>query len=417
VQGKAFPQLSGEPREVIIRFGEEPLSRNSTILALSTLSHVLVDSFTVAIAIILAEIFGRSGRYFSVGIILAFFTLATAIAEPAWGRLSDSIGRRGAIVSIGLVLSGFFFFSFSLIDPAGPHAVALFSAASFFTGLAAGTYHSVATTLLNESAGPSERGLYQGINNAGGSVGRTAAPLAIAYLISRFTLGAVFVPYLVFGTVVGFVSLALYPRTSAAAKPREERPPLSGSLKRFTASLMLFSFLRTAFFMTAMNFLPSYLMGFKGLGAIPTGYMMTFILATGIIAQPIGGRLSDMRDRAKLMALLLVFSGAAFGTAIFLPVPLSIVLVAASFFALLMTFPILFALIGDFVPKERMGMLTGLVSGAGGVSSTALQFAAGYTAENFSPPLVLLSLSVFPVMAAGVAFKLNAGGASKVGFS
>ena len=89
------------------------MKKNATVLALSALSHVMVDSLTVAIAVIVAELFGRSGRYLSVGAILAFFTLATAISEPLWGRLSDSTGRRGAIVSLGIIFAGFFFFSFS----------------------------------------------------------------------------------------------------------------------------------------------------------------------------------------------------------------------------------------------------------------------------------------------------------------
>ncbi len=367
----------------------------------------MVDSLTVAIAVIVAELFGRSGRYLSVGVILAFFTLATAISEPLWGRLSDSTGKRGVIVSLGILFSGFFFFSFSMIDPKGDNAVILFSLASFMTGIAAGTYHSVATALLNEQAGNSNRGFFQGINNAGGSVGRTAAPLVIALLLSRFDMKAVFVPYLVFGVVVGLVSLALFPRSSAAhVKDRPEETPLPGGLKKFTAGLMLFSFLRTAFFLTAMNFLPSYLMGFKGLDALPTGYIMTFILATGVIAQPIGGILSDLTDRARLMAVLLAAAGASFGAAVFMPMAVSVILLAFSFFCLLMTFPVLFALIGDYVPREKMGLMTGLVSGAGGASATIFQFATGYFSEIFPPPAVLLGLSALPVFSAAVAFRL-----------
>lgn len=383
------------------------MTKNSTILTLSALAHVIVDSFTVALAIIVAEIFGRSGRYFSVGVILAFFTLATAISEPLWGRLSDSTGKRGTIVSLGLVFSGVFFFSFSMIDPGGRFAVPLFSLASFLTGIAAGTYHSVATAMLNEQADASNRGFYQGINNAGGSLGRTAAPLVIAFVISRFELAAVFLPYLVFGAGIGIFSLMLFPRSAEPAKGEPDKGPLPGPLRKFTLSLMLFSFLRSAFFLTAMNFLPSYLMGFKGFGAVPTGYMMTFILATGVIAQPIGGKLSDVRDRARLMALLLASSGACFGLAVFLPTAVSVVLLALSFFALLMTFPILFALIGDFVPRERMGLMTGLVSGAGGIAATIFQLATGYLSEMFPPPAVLFGLSALPVLSAVVAFRLK----------
>jgi MFS transporter, FSR family, fosmidomycin resistance protein len=390
------------------------LKKSSTILTLSTLTHIFIDSFTIGLAIILAEIFGKSGKYFSVGIILAFFTLATAIAEPLWGKLSDIRGRRGTIVAAGLILSSLSFSSFGWIDPSHAYALPLFSLAAFLTGITAGTYHSVATSFLNENVEASQRGLYQGINNAGGSLGRTLAPLAIGFFISRFSLSAAFLPYIVFGVGLGALSMAMYPKTRSSAKGSPKPLPLTPALKQFILALAFLSFLRTAFFMTAMNFLPSYLMGFKGFTPLATGYFMTFVLATGIIAQPIGGRLSDLRDRAKLMALLLVLSGVSFSLFIFSPTAVSFACLAFAFFTLLMTFPILFALIGDFVPRNQMGLMTGLISGAGGISATILQFATGYFSELFPPPFVLLSLSVLPIMSAVIAFRLSRVSPNKV---
>jgi MFS transporter, FSR family, fosmidomycin resistance protein len=389
------------------------LKKNATILTLSTLTHIFIDSFTIGLALILAQLFGKSGKYFSVGVVLAFFTMATAVAEPLWGKLSDSYGGRGKIVALGLIFSTIFFSLFGIIDPAHPYALALFSVAAFLTGMGAGTYHSVATSLLNENVDASRRGFYQGINNAGGSMGRTLAPVAIGFLISRFSMNAIFIPYLVFGVGLGILSLALYPKTPSLKKDPLKKEPLSPALKKFILGLSILSFLRTAFFMTSMNFLPSYLMGYKGFASLPTGYIMAFVLATGIIAQPIGGRLSDYRDRARLMALLLVLSGLFFALFIFLPMALSLLSLALAFFTLLMTFPILFALIGDFAPRNKMGVLTGFVSGSGGVSSTLVQFAAGYFSEIFSPPMVMLSLAVLPLLSGLTALNLKAGDSSK----
>ncbi len=75
---------------------------------------------------------------------------------------------------------------------------------------------------------------------------------------------AVFVPYLVFGSGGGLVSLALFPRSQLRPEMIAARvSPLRAGLEVHRGQ-MLFSFLRTAFSLTAMNFLPSYLMGFKG---------------------------------------------------------------------------------------------------------------------------------------------------------
>ncbi|MCX7830580.1 MAG: MFS transporter, partial [Acidobacteria bacterium] len=277
------------------------MSKEKTILFLTSITHIFIDSFSIGIAVVLAEIFGKEEKYFDVGIILASFTIATAVAEPLWGFISDLTQKRGLIVSLGLLGSSLFFSLFALHSFLPFSSLLYLSIASFFTGFSAGTYHSVATTLLNENAPQKERGFFQGINNAGGSLGRMAAPFLLSLLIAKISYEAAFIPYLFLGIPVAVISLIFYPKRQTlfqrSMRAKKEKP----TIDRFITLLMIISFLRTAFFLTALNFLPSFLVGFKKIGFLNSGYIMTFVLATGIFAQPIGGKISDYSNRSLFM--------------------------------------------------------------------------------------------------------------------
>lgn len=383
----------------IIAFGGF-VSKERTILFLSSTTHVFIDSFSIGIAIVIAEIFGKEQKYFDVGIILASFTIATAIAEPLWGFVSDLTQKRSFIVSMGLLGASFFFSLFSLYSFFPFSSVFFLSIVSFLTGLFAGTYHSVATTLLNETCSQEKRGFFQGINNAGGSLGRMAAPFVLSLLIVKVSFFSAFLPYIFLGIPIGIISLFLYPKIKTFSLNRFSTKKWVSFVDRFIILLMLISFLRTAFFLTALNFLPSFLIGFKKFDSLKSGYIMTFVLASGIFAQPIGGKISDYSNRYLFMTILLFASGFSFLLFLFLPFGVGLIFLALSFFATLMTFPILFAIIGDEIPRDNMGFLTGLVSGAGGLSAAMFQIASGIVSERFSPTTALFLLSLFPLLSA-----------------
>jgi len=374
------------------------LSQERTVLFLSSTTHIFIDSFSIAIAIVAAEIFGRQQRYMEVGIILASFTAATAIAEPLWGLISDLRQRRGFHISLGLFSSCLLFSLFSIHSLVSFDRLLFLSSVSFLTGIFAGSYHSVATTLLNETVKNERRGYYQGINNAGGSIGRMLTPLLLSFLITKVSFYAAFAPFLLLGIPISIISFFFYPASDFKVIQLKVIKKNLFYVDRFVVLLMIISFLRTSFFLTVVNFLPSFLVGFKNFDLMKSGYFMTIVLALGIIAQPVGGKISDFSNRSFLMAFLLIFSGFTFFLFLYLPLFLGVLSLSLSFFALLMTFPILFAIIGDEIPKENMAYLTGLVSGAGGFSAALFQLLSGAVSEVISPFSAFLFLSFFPLL-------------------
>jgi MFS family permease len=381
------------------------------VLLLTGSSHVLIDGFGIGISVLLALKFGEEGAFGRVGLILAAYTLATAFTEPLWGRISDATGKRGTMVGLGLVLASAAFTAFAFLPAAGAAALPCLVLLSLTTGLAVGTYHSVATALVNEVASNAERGFMQGLNNAGGSLGRTLAPTALVFGALAFgSEGFAALPFLALGLVIGIAGVRILPDSPpASGGPSAPMERIRRLIKdRFLVRIVALSFLRSAFFITAANFLPTFLVAERGMDAARMGLVMSLVMATGVVAQPLGGRISDTVNRARFTGWLLVASGASFaGFLLSVPIWLGVFLLGLSMFLVLMTFPLLFALLGDVVPREKLGLTTGLVSGAGGLSATVAQLFVGVLAQRFHPAAVLLGLALLAVLSGLAAFRLN----------
>lgn len=383
--------------------------RNRVIL-LSTPAHIVTDAFGVGLAVLLALRFGKVSAYGEVGVVLAAFALATALSEPLWGRLSDKTGRRPEVVGWGLILGAAAFSCLGFVDPAGSYQWTLLLAAATLCGVGAGSYHGVASALVNEVTEPRNRGLLLGINNAGGSLGRTLAPVTIAFVASRTgSLGASTLPFLAAGVFIGVAFLwGLSDRPRHPPAPRGARVPTWDIVTSpVVVRLSGLSFLRTAFFLTSANLLPTFLVSARGMDPLPMGVLISTVMATGVLAQPLGGALSDRMDRRKLIGTLLASSGLCFGLFLLLEGPiLSVTLLALYLFLVLMSLPLVFALLGDAVPHDRLGLATGIVSGVGQFSAAVTQIAAGALAQRFGATPVLLAVAALGILAGGVAFTL-----------
>jgi MFS family permease len=87
---------------------------------------------------------------FLVGLLVAAFSIAQLVSAPAWGRLSDRVGRRPTLLA-GLVVSGIAYVVFALAD-----SVWLLLAARLTQGLGGGTI-GVVQAYVADASPPEER--------------------------------------------------------------------------------------------------------------------------------------------------------------------------------------------------------------------------------------------------------------------
>lgn len=112
------------------------------------------------------------------GIVLALFGIASSIAQPLAGHLSDRVGRRKPFVLGGLVVFAVVNLSF-----AGVTQYWELFALRVVQGTAAAFTITASLALVNESTRPERRGQHMGVYNSFRLVGFGAGPLLASILV------------------------------------------------------------------------------------------------------------------------------------------------------------------------------------------------------------------------------------------
>ena len=108
------------------------------------------------------------------GMIISAAGLSMFMMQMPASILSDYLGKRKAILALGLILSSLSFFGISW---AGKN-YHLLRVLSFIAGLGNSTFHPTATALVSEGFKISP-GFFMGIFSMGGNIGSAAIPAAI----------------------------------------------------------------------------------------------------------------------------------------------------------------------------------------------------------------------------------------------
>jgi MFS family permease len=112
------------------------------------------------------------------GVVLALFGIASSIAQPLAGRLSDRMGRRKIFVIGGLVVLG----AINLMFAAATAYWHLF-ALRVLQGLAAAFTITASLAIVNEMSDPESRGGNMGVYNSFRLIGFGAGPLLASALL------------------------------------------------------------------------------------------------------------------------------------------------------------------------------------------------------------------------------------------
>jgi FSR family fosmidomycin resistance protein-like MFS transporter len=332
--------------------------------------------------------------YLQMGVLAFASTAVSAVAQPLVGYWAD-IHRRRRLV----LVAGFVAFPVALaLFSAAPSYPALVAAAAVL-GLASTTYHPQSTTLLIERFA-SRRGWASGIHGIGNSIGFTLAPLLVGTLAVR--LG-----WRTAALVVGLPSLV-----AAAAVWRFVREPLGrgarGLRAGFSRPLLLLTLVNGASGAVVagfVTFLPAYYAA-QGANLALAGLLTAPALAAGLIAQPLGGGLSDRFGRREVFATALVGLGLCVLVFPFAAGPAVVAIALLAGFCGSLTPPVALVYAAELAPGGRTGQAVGLAWGAGIALSSVAAPLAGALIDRFGFGAAYGTLGALALLASLVALRL-----------
>ena len=227
--------------------------------------------------------------YFQSGLLLSVPYLTSAILQSPIAHFSETYSKRKLTLAAGFLILSLSYFLFYISNS---YYCALF--VTLFIGIGLGTYHPQGMGLLS-IVFKERKGMAIGINGTGGALGYFFAPIAMGYLLSRFGTKA----FLII-TIPGIVIAALI-----LIFINIEETPIKTTMKStITKELIIVGIVAMVipfYSRGIMSFLPSYFYA-KGATIFNANIKASVMLLAGIIAQPLGGFISDRLGRRMVIS-------------------------------------------------------------------------------------------------------------------
>ena len=377
-------------------------ARAVRLIAVTSLAHFVNDGVIFFVPVI-GDLLAHE-NHTSPAVVTAMLTIFYVVSAGfglGVGLVSDALGRRGAMIALGIASLAVSLFAFyAALSLHGSESDAFVLVGAVVAGFGSAFYHPLGASVLQLNFADAARGRALGVNGAFGSLGRTVYPalffVVAALGITKVDTTAVFgglsllaaagIAYGLRPSATGEEAAPAIrgdpdPRVDAAtgddsrAAGNPEGPILGGILNRSVLALMVIAFLRSLAFIGIVSWVPIYLTTQRHAGVSGAlGVAVTVMYAGGIVGQPVFGLLVDRFDKRLVLAVDSL--GSAAGTFVFLGTSghgAAAMLALALFgFFTFASFPLLLSLVADYVPKERSTTGNALVWGVGSTGGQAL---------------------------------------------
>ena len=297
------------------------------LLAGAHFSHHVLTALIVPLLPFIRDDFGLS--YAQAGIVNSAFTIAYGIAQLPAGWLSDRIGPRYMLLIgiSGVAAAG-------AVVGLSPAYGALLGGL-LLLGVAGGGYHPAASAVISKVVAPERRGRALGVHIVGGSTSHFLAPLIAAGLVSLVGWRGSFLALAAPVAILGFIVFALIqrrihhadeyararapgatqreagaasraPSGSSVDEPSTHEPstgadgPRSSATVRMTVFLVMTGII-SASVASTIPFIPLYLVDVRGIDDRLAAGFISIIFGAGFFAAPLGGWLSDIFGRVRVM--------------------------------------------------------------------------------------------------------------------
>ncbi len=370
-------------------------------------THWIIGTFYVLLPFIKEDL-GLS--YAETGGLITLFHASSFVANAGSGLAVDVTGRRVLLQFLALV-----------IGAAALAATSVFAnlfwlyGVIVIVGITNNLWHPAAISYLSNRF-PTSRGYALSVHALGASFGDTLAPLAAGALLVWMGWSSVAsthaLPVL---AVAAAILVLLGPgEKSAATKPHAKinRQDYWLGLKKMLKDRAVLGVagmagLRSMTQNGLLVFLPLYLANFLNVGPFLLGVGMMAMQASGLIAAPIAGVLSDRLGRR-----LIVLAGLGGTTVVIFVMPsidqvyLFIITVGVLGFVLFAVRPVIHSWMMDLTPKQLGGSATSLLFGVQAGLSMSVPVVGGLIADQWGLPIVFYILALFGMAATVMTFLL-----------
>lgn len=351
-----------------------------------------------------------------LGLALSAFAVPYAFFQIIGGLIGDRFGPRKVLGVVGLL--------WALATAATGMATGLGSlvVARLGLGFGEGASFPTATSAMAKWMPEDRRGLAQGITHSASRIGNAVAPVVMAAIIA--TLGWR-VSFLITGALSLLWVIAWYgyfrdePETHPKMTPEElaelpayvpvnDRPPVPwGPMLRRILPVTFVDFCYGWTLWVFLTWIPSFFKENYGLNLNNFALFTSLVLFAGVIGDSAGGMLSDRLYRKtgnlKLARRAVLVTGLLGSFAFTLPtlfihnLTLAAICLAASFFFLELTNPVLWSIPMDIAPAHA-GTASGLMNTGFGVAGILSPFIFGFLVDrtgSWEVPFVLSSALLF----------------------
>jgi multidrug resistance protein len=343
---------------------------------------------------------------FTIGLIIASFSVAQLISAPVWGRLSDRYGRRPAIL-LGLLVSSVAYVVFAYAG-----TLALLLASRFVQGFGAGTV-GVLQAYVADAMHEEERAKSLGWLSAATSFGVVIGPAFGSFLTSTIGHAAP-------GLAAAVLCIAIsafawrYLRESSIHAP--DSPPLARAPRAGRAALArvvshsgepaprliwIYAVAIGAFYGTG-QLMPLILADRFGITEKTVGWFFMYFGLMGVLIRafllgPVVRWLREPRVArigVVVLAAGLVLAGAA-TSYVTLFTSFTLMPLGTAFL-----FPCVTALLSRVVPASERGLQMGVQQTYGGISRVIFPIVAGALVDRFGPgvPFVVAGVMVLATL-------------------
>jgi MFS family permease len=363
--------------------------------------HGMTHAYSAAFYVLLPFLARDLGlTYSQVGLVISMRQLMSTVVNLPAGMIVDTLGRRSLFMSLALAWAAV---PYLLIGLTSSYTVML--VAMGVVGIGNFLWHPAAITAISEMY-PTRRGYGLAVHELGANLGDTLTPLAAGFLLAALNWRSALLIIVAAGLLLTLVIVRMMNHVHRPLSPPSTHIPALGDYVKGlrvlvrNGRLLILAMVSGVRAMTQLGlstFLPLYLSYELRVPAALLGLYLAVVQASGMIATPIAGTLSD-RIGPKRVATMGMFTTSVVVLG-FAALNLGAAFVAAlallGFFVYSMR-PAIFRWAIGVVPREYEGTAVGMLFTTQALLPTAMPLVGGYLGDHYG------LLSIFYVIAGTV---------------